>query len=255
MADAVVDLCAAARSITVLTGAGMSAESAVPTFRDASTGLWTGIDPMEIATPRAWRRDPDRVWAWYCWRAALVRRARPNAGHDAIARWQGGADVTVATQNVDDLHERAGTTVAAHVHGSLFAPRCSECGAAAPGAELAVPDAPVERLAPPRCGVCGGAVRPGVVWFGEPLPEAEWDAAAAAATTADLVLVVGTSGVVHPFAALPEAARDAGATVVEVNPEDTPITAVAHHAVRATSGSALPRLVPELPRPVPEEDS
>ena len=244
----IAEACRSARSVAVLTGAGMSAESGIPTFRDARTGLWERFDPTQLATPDAWLRDPSLVWAWYQWRAALVRRAAPHAGHLALARWQSGSGsdaVTVVTQNVDDLHERAGTVVAAHVHGSLFAPRCSLCEQPFDGVPE-LPEEPVSSLRPPRCDACGGAVRPGVVWFGEGLPPEAWEVAEHAASTADVVLVVGTSGVVYPFAALPEMARDVGAVVVEINPEQTSLSAVAHHSWRTTASAGLSALVQTL---------
>lgn len=222
----------------------MSAESGIATFRDMASGLWARFDPAQLATPEAWEHDPARVWAWYQWRAGLVCNTSPNAGHLALARWQDARPgvVSIATQNVDDLHERAGSPVASHVHGSLFAPRCSRFGTPYEGA-VDYPDEPVEHLDPPHCPDCGALVRPGIVWFGEMLPEDQWDVAEAAAATANVVLVVGTSGVVYPFAGLPELARRAGAYVVEINPEPTEISEVAHQVWRATAGEALPGLV------------
>ena len=168
--DAFLDLARDARDVVVLTGAGMSVESGIPTFRDAHTGLWERHDPEELATIDAWERDPDFVWAWYRWRAKLIRDVQPNVGHRALADWADAerANLWIVTQNIDDLHERAGSSVLAHLHGSIFALRCSECDTPfdetdAPA--LALPSDPVERLAPPRCPVCGAAVRPGVVWF------------------------------------------------------------------------------------------
>ena len=186
----ILDLARPARRVAVLTGAGMSAESGVPTFRDAQTGLWEHFDPADLATPEAWDRDPASVWAWYQWRVALVRRVQPNAGHRALARWGRTVDLSIVTQNVDDLHERAGSPVLSHLHGSLFSPRCAECGTPADLPEA--PTEPVARLDPPACGACGGDVRPGVVWFGEPLPAGPWEAATASVLTADVVFVVGT---------------------------------------------------------------
>src|SRR5690606_5105980 len=184
--------------ITVVTGAGMSAESGVPTFRDAPEGLWARFDPQQLATPEAFSEDPALVWGWYRWRAALVLRAQPNAGHAGIVRLQdAGHDVTVVTQNVDDLHERAGSDRVLHLHGSLFASRCSRC-AAAPAAEPlrqdleAVPPEGAHE-APPACATCGGLVRPGVVWFGEGLPADAWRQAQEAVAASELVLVIGTS--------------------------------------------------------------
>lgn len=235
-----------ARRVVVFTGAGMSAESGVPTFRDALTGLWERFDPAELATPQAWARDPALVWAWYEWRAALVRRVSPNAGHHAVADWARRAELTVLTQNVDDLHERAGSTVAAHLHGSLYAPRCSSCGRPADldDARFEKLDRePVERITPPACETCAAPVRPGAVWFGEELPAAAWQVSVDAVEDCDLLLVVGTSAVVHPAAQLPMRALGAGATVVEINPEPTDLTAAVTHSWRATAAQALPVLV------------
>ena len=236
----VTSLVADASRIAVLTGAGMSAESGVPTFRDAQSGLWKQYDVMHLATPEAWQADSALVWAWYQWRATLVRRSQPNAGHIALADWNSTAEITIVTQNVDDLHERAGSTVAAHVHGSLYEPRCSDCGQSAdvdPQTELA------QRMPPPHCTVCDGLVRPGVVWFGESLPTEPWDRALAAVAACDVLLVVGTSGVVYPAAGLPSVARAAGVPVVEINPTDTDLTDQVDYSWRATAATALPLLV------------
>ncbi|MEE2033856.1 SIR2 family NAD-dependent protein deacylase [Rhodococcus chondri] len=233
-----------ARSVTVLAGAGMSAESGVPTFRDAQTGLWENFDVTALATPEAWRADPATVWAWYQWRVALVRRVEPNAGHRALADWSKTAGVQIVTQNVDDLHERAGSTVLAHLHGSLFSPRCTDCGR-----DAEIPDPPpepVEHLDPPRCLHCGGMVRPGVVWFGEMLPREPWDAATGAVRNADLLLVVGTSGVVYPAARLPALARSQGVAVVEINPEGTDLSDDMDEVWRTTAAVGLPQLVAAL---------
>ncbi|MFC7447114.1 SIR2 family NAD-dependent protein deacylase [Rhodococcus daqingensis] len=239
---ALVDAVRGARRVVVFSGAGMSAESGVPTFRDALSGLWERFDPAELATPQAWERDRELVWAWYEWRRALVRRVQPNAGHRAVADWALSTELAVVTQNVDDLHERAGSTVAAHLHGSLFAPRCSACGT--PAHVDVHPDlAPVERLAPPLCAECRAPVRPGVVWFGEDLPPAAWSVAQDAVERCDLMVVVGTSGVVYPAAELPLRAVASGATVVEINPEPTDLTSAVTHSWRATAARALPALV------------
>ncbi len=290
-----LELARSARTVTVLSGAGMSAESGVPTFRDAGTGLWARWSPEDLATPEAWDTDPGLVWSWYLWRARQVRRVRPNAGHRALARWADRARVHVVTQNVDDLHERAGSTVLAHLHGSLFAFRCSVCAAPFPGRlvpglaagtgpgtplapdagpreDPARAEAPAEDTAlagahgaephrerPPVCPDCGGAVRPGVVWFGEELPAGAVERSAAAVAEADLVLVVGTSGLVQPAASLPLIAAGRGTPVVEINPEDTALTPHADRTVRAGSAEALPLLLPPPEdrhppenRPVPE---
>lgn len=245
--DEILALARRAQRVCVLTGAGMSAESGIPTFRDAQVGLWERFDPMELATPEAWRADPPQVWAWYAWRAGLVRRSRPNAGHEALARWQQreGVDLAIATQNVDDLHERAGSTVMAHLHGSLFALRCASC---ARPSDAAYPELtePVATLEPPTCGECGGPVRPGVVWFGEALPQEEFFEAVRVAQESDLVLVVGTSGMVQPAATLPYLAGARGTPVVEVNPQETEVSESCDHVWRATAATALPALVDAL---------
>ncbi|WP_232210219.1 SIR2 family NAD-dependent protein deacylase [Propionibacterium sp. oral taxon 192] len=237
------ELAQAARRVLVLSGAGMSAESGVPTFRDAQTGLWHRYDPAELATPQAWARDPGLVWAWYEWRRSLVAACQPNAGHRALAEWARIAEMSVVTQNVDDLHERAGSAVVVHLHGSLFAHRCDSCGAPV---ELPVPDqAEISgRLAPPVCVHCTGRIRPGVVWFGEALPAGALDEAMTQIEASDLVMVVGTSGMVHPAAALPGLAVSAGVPVVEINPNPTGLPADVHWPVTAAVG--LPALVDQL---------
>ncbi|GAB48909.1 SIR2 family NAD-dependent protein deacylase [Mobilicoccus pelagius] len=243
----ILDLARAARRVTVLTGAGMSAESGVPTFRGAEGSLWEEFDPIALASPKGWDEDPELVWAWYAWRMGLARGVDPNAGHRALAQWAaaGDAEVVIATQNIDDLHERAGSDVLAHVHGSLFAVRCSMCDAPYTG-EVDIPAEPVQRLEPPLCEECGEYVRPGVVWFGEMLPEGAFDAAVDACLETDLVLVVGTSGIVYPFASLPDIARGHGVPVVEINPADTELSEGVDHVWRATAATALPALVEAL---------
>jgi len=222
----------------------MSAESGVATFRDAQTGLWEAFDPEELATPGAWRRQPDMVWAWYLWRYHLVRDVKPNAGHHAIADWQENADVRVITQNIDDLHERAGSRQVAHLHGSLFDFHCSRCGKPYAG-DLPVIAEPVGAVEPPICQ-CGGTIRPGVVWFGEALPDEPWQEAVDAVAGADVVVVVGTSGIVYPAAGLPSAALAKGTPVVEVNPDTTPLSESATVSVRDTAARALPGLLERL---------
>jgi NAD-dependent deacetylase len=244
---AVLDLARAAPRVAVLTGAGMSAESGVPTFRDAQTGLWERYDPTALATPGAWEADPQLVWAWYAWRIRLLRDVEPNAGHRALASWgrASGVDVAVVTQNVDDLHERAGSTAPIHLHGSLGELRCSRCHQPHHG-EVEVPAEQVERLDPPRCARCGGPVRPGVVWFGEPLPAGAFERAELIVGGADLALVVGTSGLVYPAAGLPMIARARGVPVVEVNPQETDLSDAVQHVWRSSAATALPSLVAAL---------
>jgi NAD-dependent deacetylase len=234
--------------IAVLSGAGISAESGVPTFRDDKNGLWAKFDPYELSSTQGWEEHPERVWAWYLWRHHLVRETEPNDGHRAVAAWQHARhveEVTVITQNVDDLHERAGSSPVHHLHGSLFEFNCARCGSVYTGPLAPMPE-PTLELMPPECG-CGGLIRPNIVWLGEPLPDEPWDAAVRAVSTADVVVVVGTSSVVYPAAGLPEFAVSRGAVVVEVNPEPTPLSATATISLRESASTALPNLLTRLP--------
>ncbi len=239
-----------ARHILVLSGAGASAESGIPTFRDALTGLWERFDPSQLATAEAFQADPEMVWGWQEWQRTLAARCQPNPGHLAIARLQTLVPhVTVATQNVDDLHERAGSDTVVHLHGSIHSSRCFDCGVDWAGpvpteAELSA-DAPEggRRLAPPRCLDCGGMIRPGVVWFGEPMPQREWSIAEYAAMACDVAIVVGTSSVVYPAAELPRLAHSWGALVVEVNLERGGLEDLGGHFLGGAAGQVLPALV------------
>jgi NAD-dependent deacetylase len=232
--------------VTVLSGAGMSAESGVPTFRDVETGLWAKVDPYEISSSDGWRRHPEKVFAWYLWRHYMMKAVQPNDGHRAVAAWQDYADVHVVTQNVDDLHERAGSKQAYHLHGSLFHFRCDRCQSTYDGKLPAMPE-PVETVQPPACPVCGGLIRPDVVWFGEQLPTEAWERSMAAVAGADVAIVVGTSAIVYPAASLPELALSEGIPVIEVNPEETPLSLRATISLRETAGTALPGLLQRLP--------
>ncbi|MGO1193561.1 MAG: SIR2 family NAD-dependent protein deacylase [Nesterenkonia sp.] len=249
--DDVAELTAAASRVAVLSGAGISAESGVPTFREAQTGLWERFSAEDLATVEAFENDPALVWTWYRWRQSLIQAVEPNPGHQALADWQRnlralGGELSIATQNVDDLHERAGAEVLGHLHGSIFAHRCGECGASA---ELSPPQydgfqPPAQPESPPHCAECAhGMLRPNVVWFGEMLPAEAFEAASAAIRSADLVLVVGTSGIVQPAASLPLLALERGTSLVEVNPEPTELTEVMDYSLRGTSGELLPQLV------------
>lgn len=247
-ADTVAAFIQGARRLLVLTGAGMSAESGVPTFRGQDDSLWARFDPQQLATEEAWRADPALVWGWYRWRMAIVAQAQPHAGHHALVRLAGLKSTTLATQNVDDLHQRAGSEVAAHVHGRLSALRCGDCGQAWHGLLPPIDvQAPTQRLTPPVCAACGGAVRPGVVWFGEALPAADWARAESAADAADLVLVIGSSGLVYPAAGLPLRAKERGAYVVEINPEPSALSARADLHWRDSAAVALPLLLQRWP--------
>lgn len=236
-----------ARQIVVFTGAGVSAESGISTFRDAPTGLWERFDPAELATPEAFERDPALVWGWYEWRRMTVLQAQPNPAHQAIAALAERVEkLTLVTQNVDDLHERAGSRDVIHLHGSLHAPRCFACGR--PHIVIGSPEEPAEgrRLEPPRCQHCNGKVRPGVVWFGEVLPEADLKAAFGAAGECDLLLSIGTSGVVQPAALIPQVALQAGATVVHINPQPAGEGNAREFSLAGAAGVVLPELLGQL---------
>ena len=231
-----------AKYVEVFTGAGMSADSGLDTFRDAQTGIWSHVDPQAMASLDAWAKDPEPMLAWYLWRAVLCRRADANAGHRAIGQWaeRGGVTVHVTTQNIDDLHERGGSKNVAHLHGSLFRYRCSICSKPARMPEL--PTEQIERATPPTCTLCGNPVRPGVVWFGEPLPHREWEAAEEAMRMADLVVIIGTSGVVWPAAGLPSIAAQRGAPIVEISPARTDLTDMCTWSLRTTAANGAPLL-------------
>lgn len=231
--------------VAVLSGAGISAESGVPTFRDDKNGLWARFDPYELSSVQGWERNPERVWGWYLWRHYLVGTVEPNAGHRAIADWQKDADVTVITQNVDDLHERAGSSPVHHLHGSLFEFRCAHCNKPF-HEELPAMTEPTIEVEPPVCH-CGGLIRPDIVWFGEALPQGPWRHAVDAMESADVVVVVGTSAIVYPAAGLPEMALARGTAVVEVNPEPTPLTPYVTLSIRESASHALPGLLERLP--------
>ena len=237
--EAARELLAGVRRLAVLTGAGMSAESGVPTFRDAQTGLWSKFDPMQLASPEGFRADPPLVWRWYAWRRELVAKAQPNAGHLALVQAAARFDsLRIVTQNVDGLHQRAGSSGVIEIHGNIVRSRClAECGLVYERPE----DLPAGE--PPRCPGCGSWLRPDVVWFGEMLDPQALRAAEEAVAGADALLVVGTSGLVYPAAGLPMHARGAGAGVIIVNPQPTEIDASAHIVVRGAAGEVLPALL------------
>jgi NAD-dependent deacetylase len=236
LTQGLVDAVRGAEGVVALTGSGISAESGVPTFRDAQTGLWAKYDPQRLATPGAFARDPELVWRWYAWRRDLVEGAGPNAGHAALVRLERSVpSFSLVTQNVDGLHGEAGSENVLELHGNIRRSRCS-------AENLTVEPEETDHV-PPLCPNCGAPLRPDVVWFGEALPAAEARAASEAARSCDLFLSVGTSGLVYPAASLPYEALEVGATVVEVNPEPTPLASDAHYSLRGRAGEVLPELV------------
>ncbi len=227
---------AAAARLVVTTGAGISAESGIPTFRGPG-GLWRRFRAEDLATPEAFRRDPRLVWEWYDWRRGLIAQAAPNAGHLALVEMEQGRDsFQLITQNVDGLHQRAGSQRVIEVHGNIWRVRCIDCGTENLNLETPLPQLP------PRCP-CGGMLRPGVVWFGEDLPRTALETAWSAAEQGDLMLVVGTSSLVYPAAALPDIARRHGARIVEINPDPTPLSDRADLSLRGSAAQILPRLL------------
>jgi len=227
----------APRRIVVLTGAGVSAESGLPTFRDAQTGLWARYRPEDLATPEAFANNPKLVWDWYAWRKKLVTEAQPNPGHYALAEMEKHiATFTLVTQNVDGLHRRAGSHNVLELHGNLLRMKCFDEGTLVEEADVSGPDLP-------RCPRCGGLLRPDVVWFGELLPANVLNQAIQAIRTCDTFFSVGTSALVQPAAGLSRLALEQGAVVVEVNPQVTPLTDQVAYVLRGPSGEVLPELV------------
>lgn len=226
-----------AQRIVVLTGAGISAESGIPTFREAQTGLWAQYDPQELATPEAFRRQPRLVWEWYAWRRELISQAQPNPGHIALAQMaQHVPHFTLVTQNIDNLHQLAGSPAVLELHGNIGRSKCFREG-------VIVTEWAETGAVPPRCPHCGDLLRPDVVWFGESLPQKILEQAIAAASQCDIFFSVGTSGLVHPAASLPLLAREHGAITVEINPQRTPLTPHMSYHLAAPSGELLPELV------------
>lgn len=225
----------AAQPILFLTGAGMSAASGVPTFRDALTGLWAKYNPTELATPEAFAANPKLVWDWYMMRKSMVENAEPNEGHRVLAAVQNHFPaMQLVTQNVDNLHQRAGSRNVIELHGNITRIRCSRCGT--PAATFVE-----QQDEPPRCA-CGHFLRPDVVWFGESLPEDALQQAERAAASCALVISIGTSGIVYPAAGLPQLARQAGAVHIEVNVEPTALSSQADYFVQDSAASFLQRL-------------
>jgi NAD-dependent deacetylase len=229
-----------ARAVAVLTGAGVSAESGVPTFRGGGgAAVWKGLPAERLASPEMLKSDPVMLWEWYNYRREIISRASPNPAHRALAEWeQSFPTFTLITQNVDELHRAAGSRNVLELHGSLWRVRCMECGARSENR-----DVPLAEL-PPRCQ-CGGVLRPEVVLFGEMLPPDVYARASMAAASCDLFFVVGTSAVVYPAASLPVSAKQHRAFVIEVNPEPTPVSEYADATILGRAGDVLPGLVRE----------
>ncbi len=223
--------------VVAFTGAGISAESHVPTFRGAD-GLWRNYSPERLATAEAFSSDPRLVWEWYDWRRGLIREAQPNPGHLALTEMQRRARgrFTLVTQNTDGLHERAGSQDVLKLHGDIWLLRCTNCGREDRNEQV-----PIDPL-PPLCR-CGAILRPGIVWFGEMLPIDQWERAMNAARRADVFMAIGTSALVYPAAGLVQVARQSGARVVIVNPDPTPADELAEWILRGPAGEFLPRLL------------
>lgn len=235
--DSLINHLRDAKSVAVLTGAGVSAESGVPTFRDAQTGLWAKYEPTQLATPQAFMADPELVWNWYAWRRELAGNVQPNAGHVALAQMEKLVpNFALFTQNVDDLHDQAGSQNITRFHGNIFGVKCFDNHhmidnwRELPGT-------------PPTCPECGSWLRPDVVWFGEALPPNAIENAERVVRAADIVFSIGTSSVVMPAASVPIEAIDAGIPVIEINLNDTPLTEHVALALRGKSGEVLPALV------------
>jgi NAD-dependent deacetylase len=240
--ETLIDRLRSADHIAVLTGAGVSAESGVPTFREAQTGLWAQYNPEELATPQAFERNPKLVWEWYAWRRELVAQAKPNPGHLALAELeQRTPKFTLITQNVDGLHQQAGNQTIIELHGNITRTVCYE-------QRHRVEQWIESDEVPPRCPHCGGRLRPDVVWFGEMLPPGALEAALEAVALCDLFFSIGTSALVYPAASLPLAALRQETPVVEINPDSTPLTSQATYALQGAAGVVLPQLVAHLSR-------
>jgi len=232
-----IDALLSAQKVTVLTGAGVSAESGILTFRDVQTGVWSKYRPEDLATPEAFLRDPKLVWEWYEWRRGVVSKREPNPGHFALAKIEELIpDFTLITQNVDNLHRKAGSRNVIELHGNIQRTKCFDEG-------CVIESWDETEYAPPRCPRCGGMLRPDVVWFGEMLPEAAIEQAFQAAISCDIFFSIGTSGLVQPAASLPLAALQSQAVIVEINPEETPLTSIVTYHLRGFSGVLLPDLV------------
>ncbi len=235
-----VDLLRRANRVAVLTGAGISAESGIPTFR-GEEGLWKKFRAEELATPEAFSRDPKLVWEWYDWRRGIIAQKMPNSGHKVLASWENAFPAfSLITQNIDGLHQKAGSKNISELHGNIWKVRCTEEGTVTENYETPLKDIP------PRCPSCGAVLRPHVVWFGESLSSAVLNTAFLLSSTCNVMFVIGTSAVVQPAASLPIAAAESGAKIVEINPDPTPLTSYADFSIRGKAGEILPMIDREL---------
>ena len=238
--EALINALRSSRHVCVLTGSGISAESGVPTFREAQSGLWEKYDPQQLATPEAFVDDPALIWKWYRWRRDLVTKVEPNAGHRALVDLQAYVnEFTLITQNVDGLHQRAGSQNVIEFHGNLFEDRCFVEGCVVTNSKDSSDEVPT-------CPACGGNLRPGVVWFGEAIPKNALHDATKAASDCDLFFSIGTSSLVWPAAGLAETARANGATIVEINPKSTPLSSMSNFCFNDLAGTVLPELLLRL---------
>ncbi|PLS78049.1 MAG: NAD-dependent protein deacylase [Chloroflexi bacterium] len=241
--DDLITTLAAAERVVVLTGAGISAESGVPTFREAQTGLWAQYDPRELATPQAFARNPRLVWEWYAWRRKLIQQAKPNLAHHALVDLEQALPTfLLVTQNIDGFHWLAGSRDMIELHGNIARTRCYEEGHVVSWWEE------TDEL-PPRCPHCGGPLRPDVVWFGEGISEQALRSAFDAAAACDLFISVGTSAMVQPAAGLPLLAKRMGARVLEINPAQTALSVIADWSLQDKASNLLPQLVRRLDFP------
>lgn len=243
-----VDVLQKAKKVVFFTGAGISADSGIPTYGEKLSGIWAGYDPRDLETAKAFRENSALVWGWYLWRRLRVAQAEPNAAHLAVARMADSQrQVSVITQNIDDLHERAGSLDVVHLHGSLVMPKCFAChrSAVAPPDQSAVPDNGA-LIEPPRCLRCNGKMRPAVVWYGEHLPPQAWKAAVLLVKDCDLLISVGTSGIVMPAAGLPDLALASGASVIHVNKADVSMGGQKEFMLVGAASEVLPMLLERI---------
>ena len=233
----VIEILQSSQRVAVLTGAGISAESGIPTFREAQSGLWARYDPAELATPEAFQRNPRLVWEWYSWRRNLISQSAPNQGHHALVEMETFyPEFSLITQNVDGFHRLSGSQNVIELHGNIFRTKCSL-------EDELILEWPETEQVPPHCPHCDGHLRPDVVWFGESLPSKALESAFQAVNSCQVFLSIGTSSLVEPAASLPLIALNNGASVIEINPQETPLTPLANFSIQRPAGEVLPQLV------------